>query len=239
MVVKRKEMVAAVILGAVLISLIYYSSIANKPHESFYGEGSLLEWALMPKSYSGSVQSQLSQIITETIEGELEKGAFENVVNSLVALTEHKGGYVKSLRMTYVDGAWSGQLICKLLPENVTSFTFKVREIIDANGTVTYINISIEEVEEPQQQPQEPIHSTIYINLKEKKPQGGNVIPASLAPVVEILSKGLILIAQGVLIGVPICFASLGVVLLVNRGLLPIWKSLLKKPKVAAAASAE
>jgi len=136
--------------------------------------------------------------------------------------------------MTYFDGSWSGQLICKVPTENVTSFTFKVRETIDVNGSVTYINISIEEIEQTQQ-PQETVYSTIYINLKEKKPQNGNGVPASLVPVIDILSKGLLLIAQGVMVGVPICFASLGVVLLVNRGILPVWKNLLKKTKAATA----
>lgn len=125
-------------------------------------------------------------------------------------------------------------MTCKLPTANVTNFTFNARKIIDENGTVTYINISIEEIES-QQQPQETPYSTIYINFKEKKPQSGNSITASLAPVIEILSKGLLLIAQGMVVGVPMCFASLGVVLLVNRGILPIWKSLLKKPKAATA----
>ncbi|MEM2249392.1 MAG: hypothetical protein QXP16_01705 [Candidatus Bathyarchaeia archaeon] len=236
--IRKKEIFAAIILGAVVVLLICYPSMMGELNGTFYRGGSLSEWALALKN-SDSALSQRSQVITETIEGELEKGAFENVVSSLQAMTEHKGGYVKSLRMTYVGGSWSGQLICKLPPENVTSFTFKVREIIEANGTVTYINISIEEIEQTQQQPQEPVYSTIYINLKEEKPQNGNGIPASLVPVIEFLSKGLLLIAQGVMIGLPICFASLGVILLVSRGLLPIWKNLFKKPKVTTSASAE
>ena len=234
--IRKKEIFAAIILGAVVVLIICYPSMMGGSNEPFYRGGSLSEWALASKN-SDSTLFQRSQVITETIEGELEKGAFENVVSGLQALTEHKGGYVKSLRMTHVDGSWSGQLICKLPPENVTSFAFKVREIIEANGTVTYINISIEEIEQTQQQPQDLVYSTIYINLKEKKPQNGNGIPASLVPVIEILSKGLLLIAQGVMIGLPICFASLGVILLVSRGLLPIWKILFKKPKVTATAS--
>jgi len=235
--VKRKEILAAVMLGLALTLFVYYSSIINEAaYKPFYGESSLLsEWGLSAKSFGSYAQGsqQRYQVITETIEGELERGAFESVVDSIVVLVDHKGGYVKSLRMTYVDGAWSGQLICKLPPENVTTFTFRVREIIDTNGTVTYINISVEDVE-AQQQPQEANYSTIYINLKEKKLQSGNEIPAPMAPVIEILSKGLLLIAQGVMVGVPICFASLGVVLLVNRGLLPLWRNLLKKPKGTA-----
>jgi len=237
--VKRKEILAAVVLGLTLILVVYFSSIVNETaYKPFYGEGNLLsEWSLSTKSLGSSAQGsqQHYQAITETIEGELERGAFESVVDSIVVLVDHKGGYVKSLRMTYVDGAWSGQLTCKLPPENVTTFAFRVRETIDANGTVTYINISVEEVE-AQQQPQEANYSTIYINLKEKKPQSGNEIPTPIASVIDILSKGLVLIAQGVMVGVPVCFASLGVVLLVNRGLLPLWRNLLRKPKGTASA---
>jgi hypothetical protein len=235
--IKRKEILAAVMLGLTLILVVYFSSIVNKTaYKPFRGESSLLsEWGLSAKSLGSYAQEsqQHYQVITETIEGELERGAFESVVNSIVVLADHKGGYVKSLRMTYVDGAWNGQLICKLPPENVTTFAFMVREIIDANGTVTYINISVEEVE-AQQQPQETNYSTIYINLKEKKPQSGNEIPAPLASAIEILSKGLLLIAQGVMVGVPVCLASLGVMLLINRGLLPLWRNLLRKPKGTA-----
>lgn len=236
--IKKKELFAAVSLGFIIVFLVYLFNMTNqKQYAPYYGDLSTLsERDFDVKGYSSQETQQRYQVITETIEGELERGAFEAVVNHLVILAESNGGYVKSLRMTYVDGFWSGQMTCKLPPENVMNFTFKAREIIDENGTVTYINISIEEIES-QQQTQEPTYSTIYVNLKEKKPQSENGIAASMTPVVEILSRGLLLIAQGVVIGLPICFASLGVVLLVSRGLLPIWKSLLKKPKVAAAAA--
>jgi hypothetical protein len=234
--VKRREILAAVVLGLALILVAYYFSMVDETaYKPFYGEGNLSGWDLFAKSLGSYAQGsqQRYQIITETIEGELERGAFENVVDSITVLVDHKGGYVKSLHMTYVDGAWSGQLICKLPPENVTTFTFRVREIIDANGTVTYINISVEEME-AQQQSQEANYSTIYINLKERKPQNRNEIPAPIASVINILSKGLLLVAQGVMVGVPMYLASLSVVLLINRGLLPIWRSLLKKPKGTA-----
>jgi hypothetical protein len=129
--VKRKEILAAVMLGLTLILVVYFSSIVNETaYKPFYGEGSLLsEWGLSAQSPPGSYaqeSQQRYQVITETIEGELERGAFESVVDTIVVLVDHKGGYVKSLRMTYVDGAWSGQLICKIPPENVTTFTFRV-----------------------------------------------------------------------------------------------------------------
>jgi hypothetical protein len=169
-------------------------------------------------------------VITETIQGELNKGAFEDTISKLEILTEEKEGYVKSLRMTYTEQAWSGQMICKVPPPNVTSFTFHVRAIIEANGTVTYINISIEDVNASQPN-QENDYSTINLNLKEIKPENGGGIEIPLASVLSILATSFLWIAQGLIIGIPLCFASLGIVILVNRGIIPLWKNTLKKPE--------
>jgi hypothetical protein len=38
-------------------------------------------------------------------------------------------------------------------------------------------------------------------------------------------------IAQGLIFGLPLCFVSLGIVLLFNRGIIPLWKNLLKTSK--------
>ncbi|MGQ9640658.1 MAG: hypothetical protein ACUVUF_00850 [Candidatus Bathycorpusculaceae bacterium] len=118
-------------------------------------------------------------------------------------------------------------MVCKVPPSNVTSFTFSARAIIDANGTVTYINISVEEVNASQEQ-QETTFSTINFNFKESKPQTGTGISLPLEPVTRILSTSLLWIAQGLAVGVPLFFASLGVVLFVGRGLIPLWKNALK-----------
>jgi hypothetical protein len=132
--------------------------------------------------------------------------------------------------MTYQDQVWSGLMICKVPPTNVTFFTFGARAIIEANGTVTYINISVEDINATQQS-QENTYSTINLNLKEIKPENGAGIAVSLAPVLSILTTSLWWIAQGLIIGIPLCFASLGIVILVNRGIIPLWKNMLKKTK--------
>lgn len=222
--VKRKEVFAAIALGTVVALLVFYSGLANEKNR--FGFSPLAETDNI-QSNNFSQDSQRYQLITETIEGELDKGAFEDTVSKLVTLTEEKYGYVKYLRMTYADEAWSGQMICRVPPSNVTSFTFAARAIIDANGTVTYINISIEEVNASQEQ-QEATFSTINFNLKENKPQTGAGISLPLEPVTRILSTSLLWIAQGLAVGVPLCFASLGVVLFVGRGIIPLWKNALK-----------
>jgi len=225
--IKRKEIYLAIILSTLVALLTIYSNMNN---EKYYGgnflftdSGSTGEKALLNQE-----SQQRSQVITETIQGELNRGTFEDAINKLEILTEEKEGYVKSLRMTYTEKAWSGQMICKVPPTNVTSFTFHVRAIIEANGTVTYINISVEDVN-ASQLTQENDYSTINLNLKEIKPENGWGIEIPLAPVLSILATSFLWIAEGLIIGVPLCFASLGIVILVNRGIIPLWKNTLKK----------
>ena len=226
--IKRKEILAAVILSiAIAFSVVY---VGTKKGMQYAENTSSLKslWGLSGSTMLDNTQ-QGYKLISETIEGELERGAFEYVVNKLEILTEEMDGYVKSLRMTYQEEAWTGFMICKVPPSNVTSFTFSARAIIDENGTVTYINISIEHVEEPQEG--QEAYSTISFNLREVKPSEGIAIGASLTPVLSILTTSLWWIFQGLVIGVPLCFASLGMVILVSRGIIPLWKNTLKKPK--------
>ncbi len=226
--IKRKEILAAVILSiAIAFSVVY---VGTKKGMQYAENTSSLKslWGLSGSTMLDNTQ-QGYKLISETIEGELERGAFEYVVNKLEILTEEMDGYVKSLRMTYQEEAWTGFMICKVPPSNVTSFTFSARAIIDENGTVTYINISIEHVEEPQEG--QEAYSTISFNLREVKPSEGIAIGASLTPVLSILTTSLWWIFQGLVIGVPLCFASLGMVILVSRGIIPLWKNTLKKQK--------
>jgi len=226
--IKRKEIYFGIILSILIALSAVYFNTRNEEHYS----PDLLSTDLR-ETWGLSTYSQETQhfkLISETIEGELKRGTFEDVVSRLEILTEEKYGYVKSLLMTYQDQVWSGLMICKLPPTNVTSFTFGARAIIEANGTVTYINISIEDINVTQQS-QENTYSTINLNLKEIKPENGAGIGASLAPVVSILTTSFLWIAQGLIIGIPLCFASLGIVILVNRGIIPLWKNTLKKTK--------
>jgi hypothetical protein len=222
--IRKREVFAAMALGTIIALLVFYYGLTSE--QNMFGLLPLANTDIMGKdNIYGQGLQQRYQLITETIEGELDKGTFEDTISKLVALSEEKSGFVKYLRMTYVDEAWSGQMICKIPQSNVTSFTFISRAIIDANGTVTYINIGIEEIGEPQGQ-QETTYSTINFNLKESKPQ--TVIPLPLEPVARVLSTSLLWIAQGLAVSVPLCFASLGVVLFVGRGIIPLWKNVLK-----------
>jgi hypothetical protein len=230
--IKKKEIILAVVLCLSIAIFAIYSNLKNA--EEYYQRGNyLLEPKMLTETYglsSSTGDQQYSKIVSETIEGELDRGAFEKVVSTLEVLTENMGGYLKSLYMTYRDEVWSGAMISKVPTTNVTTFTFAAREIIDANGTVTYINISVESVN-ASQLGEEGKYSTITFNLKEAKLKSENGIISAIAPILPILTTSLVWVAQGLIIGVPLCFASLGIVLLVNRGIIPLWKGMLKKPK--------
>lgn len=227
--IKRKEICIGITLGVLIALSAFYFNTKNESNYPLSLLGTSEKETMELYALSQGTQ-QRSQVITEIIEGELNKGTFENVISQLEILTEEKYGYVKSLRMIYQDQAWSGWMICKVPPTNVTSFTFGARIIIEANGTVTYINISIEDVNETELN-QESAYSTITLNLEETKPENGAGIGVSLAPAISVLTTSFLWIAQGLIIGIPLCFASLGIVILADRGIIPLWKNLLKKPK--------
>lgn len=230
----KKEILAAVILGLVIaLSVMYVTTktyrdgtIGTLNLKGLRGSSGLT----IPSEKVQPQQEQSYKVISETIQGDLERGCFEYVINKLEVLTEEMEGYVKSLRMTYQEETWTGYMLCKVPSSNVTYFTFAARAIIDENGTVTYINISVERVKRSQEG-QEENYSTINFGLQEAKPENGVSVGGSLTPVLLILTTGLWWIAQGLMIGVPLCFASLGVVILFNRGIIPLWKNMLKKPK--------
>jgi hypothetical protein len=225
--IKKKEICLAAILSVLMVIIAVYSNVENAkeyPAENFLAEET------QARSY-GNPSSTYSKVISETIKGELNRGTFEGVIGELEVLTDEMEGYVKSLYMTYQERVWSGTMICKVPPTKVTSFTFSARAIIEANGTVTYINISVENINASQQN-QEDMYSTINLYLTEIKPENGkNEILSSIASVLPILTTSLVWIAEGLIIGVPLCFASLGIVILVNRGIAPLWENMLKKPK--------
>lgn len=230
--IKRKEICLAIMLSVAMIVFAVYSNVKNVGE--FYPLESFLAGETRSQSYgtsSGREVQQYSQVIRETIKGKLNRGTFEGVIGELEILTGQMEGYVKSLHMTYQDSFWSGTMICEVPPTNVTSFTFDARAIIEANGTVSYINISIESINASKQD-QESRYSTINLYLEEVKPEDGkNEILVSIASALPILTTSLVWIAEGLVVGVPLCFAFLGIVILVNRGIIPLWKNTLKKPK--------
>lgn len=216
----KMELAFAVIMAIGLSILTVYMN-QPKPVKNFY---------LSPQSMSEKREpmlrslSEFQQVVRENIQGKLRRGSFETVVEGLKSLAHHCGGRVPYLNMIYENELWRGTLNCKVPTENVTSFTFDVRQLISEYGKVTHITISVTEVEvnPTDGQPEEPL-SEVSINLKEFV-EGESPIISQIGSVVPWLVTGLVWIAQGLIIGLPLCFVSLGVVLIIDRGIIPVWK---------------
>lgn len=167
--------------------------------------------------------SAVQQVITENIQGELRKGSFETVVQGLRILVVSHGGSVPVLNMDFDNDVWSGGMSCKVPTENVTNFTFDVRKLIGDNGRVTHITINV--VEKTVNQTGEPVvpMSDVSIGLRETL-EGVAPVVNQLGTVTSWLVTGLVWTAQGLILFVPLCFVCLGIVLLVEKGIVPAWK---------------
>jgi hypothetical protein len=189
------------------------------------------------KSYSQSPTQGTStqQIITENIQGELRKGEFETAVEGLKNITVDYGGRIPNLHMTYDNELWSGTLKCKLPTDNVTWFTFEVRKLVNDHGKVTHVLIDVNEVEVNETETPETPLSDVSIYLQEYV-EGSSPFVDQLGAVVPLLTTGLLWTAEALIVGVPLCFACLGVVLIVNRGIVPVWKSQFRKSPAKEAA---
>jgi len=211
---------AAAMAIALSVSAAYVNQ-SNQADRSFGANAGLMSGL----DLSGS--SEIQQFVRENIQGELRRGSFETVVGGLRNLTFDYGGRVPGLNMAYQNDLWSGTLNCKVPTENMTLFTFDVRQLISEYGKVKHITISVTEVEADQSgQSKEPL-SEVSVNLNEIV-EGESPILSQLSTVVPWLTTGLVWTAQGLVIGVPLCFVSLGIVIMVDRGIIPLWKKQFK-----------
>lgn len=223
----KVELAFAIIMAVVISTLAIF---ANQPsHEVNYAGPGLLsnENPMARNAYGLSEVSGIQQRVTENIEGEMRKGSFESTVESLRALTFHYSGTIPYLSLAYANEFWSGTLNCEIPTENVTSFTFGVRQLISANGTVTHITISITQTKVNQTGSAEEQLSEVSIGLREVS-RGGSPIVDQLGAAFPWLATGLVWVAEGLILGVPLCFVSLGIVVMVDRGIVPAWKKQLK-----------
>jgi len=233
--VSKKEIGLAVLLTVLVIFLTAYTSSPHLkqsiPELELMSEESMLksQWGL---SGSWSKVDQYAWQVFETIEGELKQGTFETVVSQLEALTEVEGGYIYSEDLFFRDSLWSGEVVSKIPQENMSSFVFATKALIEFNGTVTSITTSVRSVTTPDKT-EEVSYSTIKTTLKEKTGAEPPQAITQILSVIPWLVTSLVWIAEGLIIGVPLCFVSLGVVVLVDRGILPVWKKQLRKPKIS------
>jgi hypothetical protein len=235
----RKELVAAIIMAFALSALAVYM---NQPTQTSNfsltkGSGSQADTSLALRSQSGlGSSSNVQQTVRENIRGELRKDTFETVISGLRNLTSLWGGIVPYLSMVYESESWSGTMTCSVPTENVADFTFGVRKLINDNGKVTYITVSVIETIVNQTGLAENQFSDVSIGLTEPA-GGGSPVLSQVGLVVPWLVNGLVLVAQGLIIGVPLCFVSLGIVIMVDRAIIPTWKKQFKSRSLRKATS--
>ncbi|MDH5451462.1 MAG: DUF4349 domain-containing protein [Candidatus Bathyarchaeota archaeon] len=228
--ISKKEIGLALVFTLVVATFAAYVNLYVGERPGRYG--AMLSQSLHPAEdlrWSLGADERVKEM-RQTIQAELEKGAFKPVVIQLEVLTEEMAGFVYSEYLTYEDGLWSGDMVSKIPQKNMSSFVFESESIISANGTVTAVTVSIKDVAEGYTEEEVP-YATVTIVLNEvagAKPPEPFVQVWSVVP---LLVTGLVWIAEGLIMGVPLCFVSLGVVLLVKRGIIPVWKRQLRKPK--------
>ncbi|OGD44963.1 hypothetical protein A3K79_06335 [Candidatus Bathyarchaeota archaeon RBG_13_46_16b] len=223
------ELALAIAMAIMLSSLAVYVNQPRPSESVSFGArlNSLSNAAQSGRTPSTTIEVQ--QVVRENIEGELAKGSFETVVETLKNITYDYGGIIPNLNMIYENELWTGTLNCKIPTENVASFTFDARRLISANGKVTHISVSITETVVNQTGLFEKPLSEVSIDLKESADGGGETpIMNQMKTVASWLFTGLVWIAQGLIIGVPLCFVSLGIIVLADRGIIPAWRKMLK-----------
>ena len=220
----------------IVVFSVFYNATPQKDDMFFHDASqendlrSLL--GLKPANTPEASTPERVRMMDANIQGRLKNGTFETVVPFIDALTKEKGGFIVTETLTFKDGLWSGEIVSKLPPTNASTFAMETRQKIDENGRVIKIQIDIREFTPSQNTTDDEHYSTIKTFLSEEfegeKETPGPVI--QLMSILPILVTGLVWIAGGLIVGVPLCFASLGVVMLIRRVIIPLWKKELSKP---------
>ncbi len=176
--------------------------------------------------------SSVRQFVSENIQGELKSGSFETVIDSMKNLTSDYGGRMPYLNMLYENDLWHGDMNCRIPTEVEASFAFAVKQLISAHGKVTHVSIVMTEEETNETAQTEQPLSTVTIALKEIA-EGISPVLSQMGVVVPWLVTPLVWVATCLIIILPLSFACLGIVMLFDRGIIPIWKRQFKNKNVA------
>jgi len=173
--ISKKEIGLAFVFTLVVATFAAYVNLYVGEKPSRYG--AMLSQSLHPtedlNEWSLGADERVKEM-RQTIQAELEKGAFKPVVIQLEVLTEEMAGFVYSEYLTYGDGLWSGDMVSKIPQKNMSSFVFESESIISANGTVTAVTVSIRDITEGYTKEEVP-YATVTIVLDEvagAKPPG-------------------------------------------------------------------
>jgi len=221
----------ALIICVVLVGASIYANVVTQ-HPAFFP--GLTSWggSSIPRENFAKTQEESAdqriKDIRQWINAELTKGKFKEVVKGIEALTEEQGGYIYSEDLTYADELWNGELVSRIPQDNATDFIFNVEELITNNGKVISITTSIRDITGTIGTSEQKPHATIRVTLAEIS---GKIIIG--LPIIEgvapFMSTFFTWVATGVIIGLPAYFTVLGIVLLIDRALLPIANKLFKK----------
>jgi len=223
-------MVALIICVALVGASVYANTVMQQPL-SFTGL-TTRGGALTPMENFGTTQEESAdqriKDIRQWINAELTKGKFKEVVRGIEAFTEEQGGYVYSEDLTYADEVWNGELVSRVPQDNATDFIFNVEELLNNNGKVISITTSIRDITGTIGTSEQKPHATIRVTLAETS---GKIVIG--LPIIEgiapFLSTFFTWVAAGVIIGLPAYFTVLGIVLLIDRALVPIANKLFKR----------
>ena len=129
--------------------------------------------------------------------------------------------------MTFTDDVWTGEVVSRIPQNKSTVFVFQVRQVISENGKVVSITTSIRDITGTVGTSEQKPHATIRVTLAEvsDKPIIGIPIVAGIIPYLRTFFTWVV---SGVIIGLPAYFTLLGVVLLIDRALIPVANKLFK-----------
>jgi len=221
----------ALIICIALVGASVYANTATRHTPSFAGRTSLGD-ALIPKENFATTQEepadQRIKDIKQWINAELTKGKFKEVVRGIETLTEEQGGYIYSEDLAYADEVWNGELVSRIPQDNATDFIFNMEELLNENGKVISVTTSIRDITGTIGTSEQKPHATIRVTLAEIS---GKIIIG--LPIIEgiapFLSTFFTWVAAGVIIGLPAYFTVLGIILLIDRALVPIANKLIKR----------
>jgi len=187
-----------------------------------------------PATQTSSAENDRIRDIKQWIKGELKNGTFEEVVMSIEDETESLGGYIDSEDVTFTEDLWSGEIVSKIPQNNSLRFVFKVRSLISTNGKVISITTNIRDITPPTNITIEKPPATIRITLREvfekpSQPGPPTIELPFLAALVPYLGTFFTWVITGIVIGLPAYFTILGIVLLIDRALLPIANKIFKR----------
>ncbi len=240
----RKEVKASFVFCVLLLAGVIIANAIGQRHN--YSSTDIIRPSTISPQFSSELAEQYGlgsplttnvvdervKDIRQSINGELNKGTFEEVVLKIEDKTDALEGYVESEEVTFADDIWTGEILAKIPQNNSLDFVFAVRSLISENGRVVSIATSIRDITPTSgTATQEPL-AQIRTTLKELSDKPWQLtLPTSplLASILPVLSTFFTWMIVGIAIGIPAYFTMLGIVLLIDRALKPAANRLFKK----------